>query len=705
MENKLDELCKKLGIATTYHALGVDGGAADEALLKKLCKEFGFDVQTDEKISEALLKIEEEPYKKALEEIYITRENDVKIDVCVKKGEAENMVLLLAKKGSNVFKSVSFEQSLVEEKRIGATDYQRCTLHIKENLKIGYYSLKLKIGKTHRQSILAIAPLSCYCPEILRQKKLWGFSLQLYALKSRNNWGVGDFSDLKEFTRLCADVGADVIGLNPLNALFHDFPENASPYSSVSRLSLNPIYIDVEKVEGFTQSLKNKHIKAIEAARKSVFVDYTKVYNLKIEVLREIFNAKKKDAAFEKFKKEKGEELHLLALYQAIYHEKCHRLWGGWQAWPDGLKNMMPLDLAVFEQSHAHEIEFFKFLQFEAHRQLGEVFECARKHRLKIGLYRDLPVGVSKDSAELWCENAVYMKDFGAGAPPDAFFSQGQKWCLGAFNPKKLKQSAYEPFLKVLRANMAFAGALRIDHVMSLMRLFMIEDDGTNGTYVYYNFEEMLALVALESYLNKCLIVGESIGNVPEGFVEKLNQNNIFSMSVLWAERENFGQGAFKKPQDYESCSFVSVGTHDMTPLKMWWFGYEIELKFKLKMIDKNAREYLYKERERDRWLLLEALDKADVWPKDNLRKGNYLYGENYPEGLSEAVHAFLAKSKSNVLMLQLEDILGVTELQNLPGTDRDTYPNWRHKLPIDTEDLAYDERFVRNISAVLRER
>ncbi|MBO4284688.1 MAG: 4-alpha-glucanotransferase [Alphaproteobacteria bacterium] len=705
MENKLEKLCKKLGIATTYCALGIEGGAADKALLENLCKEFGFDAQNDEKISEALIKLDEEPYQKTLEEIYIAPKNDLKIDVYVKKDEADSLVLFLSKKGSKAFKNICFEQSVVEEKRIGEVVYQKRTLHIKETLKIGYYNLKLKIGKTHRQSILAVAPLSCYCLDDLRQKKLWGFSLQLYALKSRRNWGVGDFTDLKDFIEICADVGADVVGLNPLNALFHDFPENASPYSSVSRLSLNPIYIDVEKVLGFTQNLKNKYIKTIEAARNSVFVDYTKVYQLKTEVLREIFNAKKKDTAFEKFKKEKGQALHLLALYQAIYHEKCHRLWGGWHAWPDGLKNMMPLDLAVFEQSHAREIEFFKFLQFEAYRQLNEVFECARKHRLKIGLYRDLPVGVSKDSAELWSENAVYMKDFGAGAPPDAFFSQGQKWCLGAFNPRKLKQSAYEPFLKVLRANMTFAGALRIDHVMSLMRLFMIEDEGTNGTYVYYNFEEMLALVALESHLNKCLIVGESIGNVPEGFIEKLKQNNIYSMSVLWAEREDFGYGGFKKPEDYESCSFVSLGTHDMTPLKMWWFGYEIELKYKLKMIDENARCCLYKERERDRWLLLEALDKAGVWPKDNLRKGNYIYGESYPEGLSEAVHAYLAKSESRVLMLQLEDILGVTELQNLPGTDRDTYPNWRHKLPIELEDLAQDERFVRNINAVLNER
>ena len=281
----------------------------------------------------------------------------------------------------------------------------------------------------------------------------------------------------------------------------------------------------------------------------------------------------------------------------------------------------------------------------------------------------------------------MFMEKSGAGAPPDAFFTLGQKWCLGAFNPYELKNRAYEPYLKILRANMAYAGALRIDHVMGLMRLFMIPDDKQNGTYIYYNFDDMLGLLALESHLHKCAVVGESIGNVPDGFLDKLRAHNIYSISVLWSERWNGGYGDFKMSSDYPANVFVSVGTHDMQPLKMWWFGYDIELKRKLNMIDDNERIASYKLREGDRYKLLAALDFNQVWPQDKLRKADYLYGEGYPEGIEEAVHKLLAKTPCKVVMLQLEDVFEVAELQNLPGTDR--------------EDMESSEAYWRNINAV----
>ena len=186
--------------------------------------------------------------------------------------------------------------------------------------------------------------------------------------------------------------------------------------------------------------------------------------------------------------------------------------------------------------------------------------------------------------------------------------------------------------------------------------------------------------------------------------LDKLHEKNIYSLSVLWAERWP-GNDWFKNPEDYPLNAFASVGTHDMPPFKMWWFGYEIELKYQLKMIDDNERVRLYKEREQDRMRLLKVLDENGVWPQDNLRKSNYLYGEGYPEGMDEAVHRFLARSNSRAVILELENIFGVAELQNLPGTDRDKYPNWRHKLPLDLEDLATNADFVRNIRAVKTER
>jgi len=703
METKLYELCKKLGIAKSFTVQGIKNYEVSDELLKFFCKEFGYDVSTEPKIKEAIEKIETEPYKKTIEPIYIARFNDVFFDIYLKeKDVGENIEVSVISRSTSEKKIISFEKQKVEERKIGNTNYHKLHFKIKDVLEIGYYDFQIKVGKYTYNTTLAVAPQKCYTTEDVKAAKLWGFTIQLYSLRSRRNWGIGDFTDLKDFARIVAGFGADVIGLNPINALFHDFPENASPYSSISRLFLNPIYIDVEKTAGWTETLKKKYAKQIEEVNKTTLIDYTGVYNLKIKVLYELFEKMKKPSrAFETFKKEQGNGLHMFALYQAIYHDKCHSIWGGWQAWPQGLKNQNPMDLAIFEEAHGNEVEFFKFLQFEAHRQFDEVSDYVKSLGLKIGLYRDLPVGVCKDSEELWFDKYVYLKCSGAGAPPDEFFPNGQKWCLGVFNPIELKKQGYEPFLKILRANMKSAGALRIDHVMSLLRLFMMKDEGEEGTYIYYNFEDMLALVALESHLNKCVIVGESIGNVPAGFLEKLQENNIYAMSILWAERWDFGNGDYKAPEYYPENAFVSVGTHDMTPLKMWWYGYDIELKYKLKLMTESEKNNLYKAREADRWRLLKVLDENGVWPHDNLRKNNYLYGEGYPEGLDEAVHKLLGRAKSKVVVLQLEDILGVTELQNLPGTDRDRYPNWRHKLPINLEDLATNITFIRNITAI----
>ena len=702
-DNDLLILAKKLGIATSFSAQGIQEQKISNDLIKFFCSALGSNVATPEDVEESLKTFDDKAYKEIVQAIYIARQDDVRISICLKQKDCDEDIHVLMESEEQKEKSeLNFEKVFVEEKVIGQTTYQKWDLKIKDAIEIGYHKLEIQIGKKSYHSVLAKCPQKCYTTANIENDGLWGFTVQLYSLRSKRNWGVGDFTDLENFAKIAADAGADVIGLNPLNVLSHDFPENASPYASISRLFLNPIYIDVEKVEGFNESLKNKYAKQIEALKKTNLIDYTNVYHLKIKILYELFEKKKKPSkAFENFKKEKGDALHLFALYQAIYQDKCHSIWGGWQAWPKGLKNQNPMDIAIFEQTHEREIEFFKFLQFQASLQLEKTAESIKKLGLKIGLYRDLPVGVSKDSAELWSDRYVYIKGAGAGAPPDGFFPQGQKWCLGAFNPMELKKRAYKPFLKILRANMKYAGALRIDHVMSLMRLFMIKDEGDEGTYIYYPFEDMLALTALESHLNKCVIVGESIGNVPEGFVDKLEQNNIYSMSVLWAERWNCGLGDFKAPMYYPENAFVSVSTHDMSPLKMWWFGYEIELKYKLKMIDENEKTAAYQEREKERWLLLKVLDENGVWPQDNLRKGNYLYGEGYPEGLDEAVHKFLGRAKSKVVVMQLEDILGVTELQNLPGTDRDRYPNWRHRLPVDLEDLPSNPQFIRNTDAV----
>ena len=710
MENSFDNLLKKLGIARKFTdaAQNQKEYVADDETLRKMVNYLGFELKNINDSEKLLQKLEKQRWLNVFEPIYVVKENSKIIDVVLPQNQAQKYSLKIKECGKNKFNPLCFELKNEEKRTLGKINYVRQTLEISEDLAPQYYDLELETeGKKYR-SVLAVTPEKCYTPKVLEEQKIWGFASQLYSLRSKQNWGVGDFSDLKKLVEICAQNGADIIGLNPLNVLVHDFPDDASPYSSISRLFLNPIYIDVKKVVGFAPEMLRGEENVLEGARNASDIDYSAVYNLKMRVLHKIFakiSGTQQEKEFMAYCAQKGDDLQSLTTYQAIYSEYHNKVFGGWKSWPKELQNPRSKAVKEFALSHEKEVAFFKYLQFLCEKQLNEVYEFICEKGLKIGLYRDLPVGLSKDSLELWQDEDLFIKDCGAGAPPDAFFPSGQRWCLGAFNPFRLKSSAYQPFIKVLREAMRYAGALRIDHVMSLMRLYIIPDKGENGTYVYYDFDDMLGIVALESYLNKCMIVGESIGNVPDGFIEKLHERGIYSLSVLWAERWESGQGLFKMPEDYPENVVCSIGTHDMAPLKARWFGYDIQALYDLKMLSEEEKNEQYKAREVERKYLLAALDYAKVWPADEQRKADYLYGEGYPEGIMPATEKYMSRSASKVYLAQAADIFGVDKMQNLPGTDRDKHPNWRRRLPVDLEDFSAHPEFIKAIKAIKEER
>lgn len=704
MQNSWEKLLNKIGIAKTFEDAAQNHKTynVDDETLRQMVNYLGFELKDIKESEQLLRKIENKRWQYVLEPIYVVRSGQKVFDAVVKAEEKEQIKLHLLQGGKSL--SVEYMQEVIDTRQIGHGKYAHVQFVITSEMAPQYYEIELSTPTGVSRGVLAVTPDKCYVPEVLQSRKLWGFAVQLYALTSARNWGVGDFTDLQNLVLLSADTGADVIGVNPLNVLSHDYPENASPYSSISRLFLNPIYIDVEKVFGFKPEYVD--LKALETARQSSDINYTAVYNLKIGVLRKIFNeftANADSAEYRKFAEyciDAGADLDNLATYQVIYSAYHDKVFCGWRGWPQELQNIHSQAVAEFKKNNEREILFFKYLQYIADMQLQNVYQTIKNSGLNIGLYRDLPVGLNKDSAELWSSNDLFIKDCGAGAPPDVFFPTGQKWCLGAFNPYRLKDAAYQPFIKILRAAMQGAGALRIDHVMSLMRLYIIPDKSEEGTYVYYNFDDMLGIVALESHLNKCMVVGESIGNVPDGFIDKIHERGIYSLSVLWAERWD-GCGDFRAPFDFPQSAFCSVGTHDMAPLKMRWFGYDIETMYNLQMLDEDERQNQYKGREDERRRLLAALDWAGVWPEDKPRQSDCIYGEGYPNGIMEAVEAYVASSASAVYLAQLEDIFGVEVLQNLPGTDETKHPNWHRKVPVLMEDYENNDDFVRAVKII----
>lgn len=708
MNDSFDLLLEKLGIARSFTDAAQNHReyVADDETLRKMVNYLGFTLKSTADSAALLQKIENRRWQSVLEPVYVVKNDNLRFDAIVKAEEVDDISVII--EGPDGFCEVEYEQSELERKHIGSSEYIRLQFTINSPMEPQYYALTLEINDRSHHSVLAVSPQQCYVPSFMEQQKLWGFALQLYSLSSRHNWGVGDFTDLAEFAKMCQRIGADVIGLNPLNVLSHANPECASPYSSVSRLFLNPIYIDVEKVEGFKEQYLDRQ--EIAAIKQKENIDYPSIYNLKIKVLDKIYqefikhDTSKEYAEFIDFCRRKGSDLDDLAAYLSIYGKYFVQGCYSWGGWPQELQNPHSPAVAKYKVEHQYEIGFLKYLQYIAEKQFMSVCTQIDELGLKIGLYRDLPVGLNKDSAELWSGHDLFIDKCGAGAPPDIFFPKGQKWCLGAFNRYRLKDVAYQPFIKIIRAAMQGAGALRIDHVMSLMRLYIIPDDASDGTYVYYDFDDMLGIVALESHLNRCMVVGESIGNVPDGFIEKIHERGIYSLSVLWAERWN-GNGDFKLPQDFPHKAFCSVGTHDMPPLKMRWFGYDIEKMHELKMLDGEERINQYKGREDERRRLLGALDYCGVWPADKPRQGDCLYGEGYPQGIMEAVEKYVSSGNSAVYLAQPEDIFGVEVLQNLPGTDESTHPNWRRRLPINLEDYESNEDFQRAIKAIKESR
>lgn len=562
------------------------------------------------------------------------------------------------------------------------------------------------------------APTRCHIPVALQAgRRLWGLTVQLYALRSRRNWGIGDFSDLLRLVELTAAAGGDLVGLNPLHALFPDNPAQISPYSPSHRGFLNVLYIDVEAVPGFAacEAALRRVLEAdfqarLQELRESRFVDYVGVASAKFEILRLLFDfaLAHRDTCltgFAAWREAQGESLERFVLYEALQaHFRASSNAWGWPAWPVEYHDPASPAVAAFAREHAAAIDWHAWLQWLADVQLGTAAARARELGMAIGLYRDLAVGANPGGAEVWQRQDVFAAGANTGTPPDDLNLLGQDWGLPPFVPHRLRAAAYAPFVEVLRANMKHAGALRIDHVMGLSRLFWVPSDvpATEGAYVAYPFEDMLGLVVQESVRAGCLVIGEDLGTVPPGFRERLFDAGIFSYHPLIFERYDDGQ--FRLPADMPSQALVSAGTHDLPTLSGFWRGLDLEVRTQLRLFPSDGlRQRLVTERDWDRGRLLWALEREGLLP-EGVGKDPAALPE-LPPAVITAVHAYLARSRAQLMAVQPEDVFGIEEQINLPGTLESQYPNWQRKLPLPIEEWAADTRFAQVVAAVRAER
>lgn len=700
-EKALDDLAERAGLEPQYWDIWGNRHEASVDAKRAILGAMGIAAENDAAVEASMQHVDEMSWRQALPPVLIVPTGEqpiIPLALPAQYSASEIGCEVLEENGAeHRFTFQAADLPLSEVRDVGEDRIERRHLRLPFELPTGYHDVVL-LNLDVRPMLLIVTPRKCYMPENLeRGEKQWGISAHLYSLRSRRDWGIGDFTALRQLVDVASAARASAVGVNPLHALFLEDPERASPYSPSSRLFLNTLYIDVESIDEFArcpqaQKMVEAHRNDIDRLREEALVDYGRVATIKQAVLKEVFACYQKrtpmggdgafdDEEFRQFREFHGaDRLRRFAIFDALSEH-----FGGaqWQEWPEPFRDPHSLEVSEFAEANHQRIAFAEYLQWQADRQLGEVNRRAAELGLGIGLYRDLAVGVDPAGADAWGEQDVVVTEMHVGAPPDPFNMLGQDWSLPPLNPITLRKKAYEPFIAILRANMRHAGALRIDHVMALLHLYWIPAGAPakSGVYVTYPFDDLLGILALESQRNRCMIIGEDLGTVPEGFRERMAEARVLSYRVLYFEKDG---DRFKRPHEYPDLALACVTTHDLATLAGFWKGSDIELRRDLKLYPSLAAEQSeWQARTHDRQTLLSALMAEDLLPQ-----GTPDAAATFSPNLVAAVHRYLALSPAMLLMVQIDDLSGEEEQLNLPGTVNE-YPNWRRRIRVHVEDLA----------------
>ncbi|MEX2469111.1 MAG: 4-alpha-glucanotransferase [Pseudohongiellaceae bacterium] len=551
----------------------------------------------------------------------------------------------------------------------------------------GYHELHLADGNGSASTLLIHSPPRCFEPPWLEYgRHLAGLSVQLYELRSGRNWGIGDLSDLTSLIEQAAEQGIDFIVINPLHALDLLHPELCSPYSPLDRRYLNPLYIDVEDVPEFDASdAIRERVQGevfqlrLRELRRGGDMDYRAVADLKLDILRRLHGVFQQQVAggedragrYRQWRRARGSALEAFARFEA-------------------------------QRQVATDPEFHVYLQFLAEEQLQRCQALARERGMALGLVRDLAVGGARDGAEVQLNPGLFSVDASIGAPPDVFAPQGQNWGLPPVIPRALEESRFAHFIELLHSNMAHCGALRIDHVMALLRLWWCPAEGGQGRggYVHYPVDALFAIVRLESQRRRCVVIGEDLGVVPPEIRATMRDSAVLSNVLFYFEKVDAIH--FRKPSDYPERALAMVANHDVPTLKCWWERTDLRLRREIGLLDaQEDYERLLRERESDLIQILHWLQEQDLLP-DNWREFNIHHSFDYL--LCRALISANGRAASLLVSVQLADLCLMEMPVNIPGTSTE-YPNWRRKLPLEINEIFADPEIVETLSGFIASR
>ena len=579
----------------------------------------------------------------------------------------------------------------------------------------GYHALVINDHRT----TLAVAPARCYTiddawrsvnEDAQEAPPLFGIAAQVYGLRRNGDGGIGDFTALASLATKAAKHGSHALAISPMHAMFSAEPNKYSPYSPSSRLFFNIAHVDPAAVLGApaARAAIEKAGVADELAEleRLPLIDWPRAMKARIAVLRALFDAFSQDSEsafakdFASFVKEGGRPLEDHARFEALQAEQIAQNGEGhWRNWPEALRDPRSDAVAAFAEANRREVDFFLFTQWLAAKGLMHAQHAARDAGMAVGLVADLAVGCDSAGSHAWSYRDEMLTGVSVGAPPDLFNQAGQSWGLTTFSPRAMRMQGFSAFIDMLRCSFAQAGGIRIDHILGLRRLWLVPEgeSAKDGAYLRYPIDDLLRLIALESWRHRAIVVGEDLGTVPPGFSERLQEHGLLGIRVLWFERAEEGEG-FKPPREWSNGVTATTTTHDLPTVTGWWRGEDIEWRSKIgqTMARDDGRdpvEVAMEERGEDRAHLWRAFQEAGVAPADVKAPPV----DNAP--VDEAL-AFVGMTPAPLVTYPLEDLLGLAEQPNLPGSI-DEHPNWRRRLTLPVDELFLDDAFCDRLLAV----
>lgn len=716
--NVIDDLIERLsvlcGIVPEYYDIRGNLYKTPLETKKAILSSLGIDINSSDSLKQEIQKRGIGPWLSVIQPVHVLSINEKPLRIPLYlplENGYENRVsidlLVIGESGDKRDFRIQCFNNIIDERIIDDRRYVKVEFIDSYNYALGYYELDLilnhyddALNGLKRRSRIIVTPDSAYLPDDL--KKALGLSVNLYSIRSRKNWGVGDLGDLEKLINWFALSGGHLVGINPLHALSNKMPYGISPYSPLSRLYKNFIYLDMDKI-GCECVSEADYRDRIDRFRKEPLIDYEAVASIKLEVLEKAFKSFMKDhysrdtqfsRDFTRFINDEGRGLELFATYMAL-SERYKSF--DWQSWPKEYQSPDSKAVKLFVSRKKEKILFYQYIQWLIDCQHSKACEITKKAGMPVGLYHDLAIGAIRGSSDVWCNRSLYALDMDVGAPPDEFSPDGQNWGFPPLIPERLRENGYEFYIQTIRKNMRYAGALRIDHALGIFRLFWIPSGKSpkDGAYVRYPHEDLLRIIALESVRNRTIVIAEDLGTIGENVRENLSRFKMLSYRLFYFER-NYPDPSYLSPSNYPELALSAVTTHDLPTIYGYWIGRDIEERRRLgKYPDDEIWLRQLDERKRDRILIIDALKREGLLPHD------FQIPSQMTEDLCLAIYRYLVKTPSRIVLISFDDMLGKIDQQNMPGVI-EGYPNWRQKTEIDLEGIVRrDSRFVKFIHSL----